>query len=207
MENFKLTTWKGQECKKQIAYKIDGVQAILSNGQVLSRAGKPLYNVDPSLLKKHRRYEIFVNDYETTMSIVRTHDHVRKISQENVYEIWPGTDERLLTEYTNVDVAYLIARERGYEGIVVDQKWKVKPQETFDVAIVSVIPGKGKHKGRMGALVTSKGKVGAGFSDSEREQTWRVGEIIEVACMSLTKNDKFRHPRFVRRRWDKEQDG
>ena len=47
-----------------------------------------------------------------------------------------------------------------------------------------------------------------GFSDEEREDIWANQEkygdaIIEVGAMSLTKDGKFRMPRFHRFRWDK----
>jgi ATP-dependent DNA ligase len=49
------------------------------------------------------------------------------------------------------------------------------------------------------------GKVGTGFSDAMRKEDWnsRIGEFIEVECMQLTPDGKFRHPRFLKRRWDK----
>ena len=61
----------------------------------------------------------------------------------------------------------------------------------------------------MGALITEMGKVGTGFTDINREwwadpcRDLPVPYIIEVECMGLTKNGKFRHPRFKRIRWDK----
>ena len=80
---------------------------------------------------------------------------------------------------------------------------KVKSSDTFDVQVTDVVPGRGKHTGRMGALMTERGKVGTGFTDAQRSEVWQAGEIIEVECMSLTPSGKFRHPRFVRRRFDK----
>nr|WP_283842052.1 hypothetical protein [Bradyrhizobium sp. KB893862 SZCCT0404] len=106
---------------------------------------------------------------------------------------------------------------KGYEGLVLRQGdvWlKVKPTETYDVLVTGIIEGTGKHKGRMGALMTPMGKVGTGFSDAERVTFWNyckepddgrgiMGETIEVECMKLTDDGKFRHPRFVRVRPDK----
>lgn len=128
------------------------------------------------------------------------------------------------------------ANRRGYEGLVLRQgdTWlKVKPMETHDVLVTGAIEGVGKHKGRLGALMTAKGKVGTGFSDFDRDNIWAwykqvgplkgldyagsvtgnagqevyseplIGQTIEVSCMHFTPDGKFRHPRFVRMRPDK----
>ena len=101
------------------------------------------------------------------------------------------------------------AQELGYEGLVIftdKYMYKVKPEETFDVVVTGVIPGAGKHLGRMGALTTEMGDVGTGFTDIEREQfteEFIVNQTIEVSCMMLTPDGKFRHARFCRLREDK----
>ncbi len=98
---------------------------------------------------------------------------------------------------------------KGYEGLILrqDKRWlKVKPIDTFDVEILSLIEGKGKYKGKLGALVTSLGNVGTGFTDEEREDIWEnkyIGNTVEVSYMHLTEDGKFRHPRFLRIRFDK----
>lgn len=108
---------------------------------------------------------------------------------------------------------------------------KVKPKLTFDVTVSKVLAGTGRNKHRMGAILTERGKVGTGFSDIQREEFWRLktlvesghhaackviesfgatycdcglaGYVVEVECMELTKDGKFRHPRFIRVREDK----
>jgi ATP-dependent DNA ligase len=87
--------------------------------------------------------------------------------------------------------------------------YKVKKQETIDVVVTDIQPGAGKYVGKMGALITSMGKVGTGFSDKQREafnDTSVIGRTIEVGCMEVTKDNKFRHPRFIRFRPDKDKD-
>lgn len=71
--------------------------------------------------------------------------------------------------------------EGNFEGLVlrVNGAVKIKPIHTVDVAVIGIVPGKGKHRGRMGALVTAfrdragrylaAGKVGTGFTDAERQ--------------------------------------
>lgn len=119
----------------------------------------------------------------------------------------------------------LVIREIGGKG----KLYKVKPHETYDVQVTGMIMGTGKHEGRMGALYTPMGKVGTGFTDKQREEwyewfttqpcvihdelsekptrlmLWTGAETrtIEVECWELTKDDKFRHPRYIRLREDK----
>jgi DNA ligase-1 len=94
----------------------------------------------------------------------------------------------------------------GDEGLVVRQgnRWlKVKPINTFDVPVIGSIPGRGKHTGRMGALITPMGNVGTGFTDEQRGTEYPEGTIIEVESQGLTPDEKFRFPRFIRVRFDK----
>ena len=79
-----------------------------------------------------------------------------------------------------------------------------------DVTITDYAEGEGKHRGRLGFVTTANGAVGAGFTDQERELLWAeaqagilVGQVIEVSCLELTPDRKFRHPFFVRMRPDK----
>lgn len=130
--------------------------------------------------------------------------------------------EHLVTNPGAVLLRFMLgqANAAGYEGLVLRQgdKWlKVKPEETHDVLITGAVEGIGKHKGRLGALQTSKGAVGTGFTDLERESLWLwfltghsgdvpcnlEGQTIEVSCMHFTPDGKFRHPRFIRMRPDK----
>jgi DNA ligase-1 len=78
-------------------------------------------------------------------------------------------------------------------------------------------PGKGKHKGRMGAIVCGlyvrrklvrKISVGGGFTDELREEIWKrcedyIGRVIEVRGWQVFDSGSLRHPQFVRFRDDK----
>lgn len=71
--------------------------------------------------------------------------------------------------------------EDNFEGLVLRMNGgiKVKPIHTIDLAVIAIQAGKGRHKGRMGALVCAyrdvngrfvlAGKVGTGFTDEQRE--------------------------------------
>lgn len=194
-----------------VSYKLDGVRALVRKDGVFSRNGKPLYNLDFLKKRAPMDVEIFCGSWENTITKVRTQKEKHIIIPEEIYSLNP-LDERLIIEEvvrpSQKVIHHLLKKslEEGFEGIVLRQlnKWyKVKPFETFDVPVIKILPGKGKHLGRMGALMTPMGKVGTGFSDEEREATWNIGEVIEVKCGELTREGKFRFPSFCRRRFDK----
>lgn len=94
---------------------------------------------------------------------------------------------------------------------------KVKQWQTADGIVVGHEPGKGKHKGRLGALVVSlmantrkmdkqemkdlKGlptvNVGTGFSDHEREHPPRIGSVVTYKFQELTPAGIPRFPAYV----------
>lgn len=214
---FKLYTWdviKKFKYPLLISAKIDGVQAVVKDGIVLSRKDKPLYNL-PHL--PDGIYEVFKDNWETSVSMVRKHKG-DLISLNHIYKLCPAVAEDLVLARieTDVDVDTVIQQlyneqvKIGREGLVIhdlgaDIYYKVKPKATYDVIVLDVVMGKGKYSGQIGSLVTERGNVGSGLSDYERNCSFFefIGETIEVECMSLTPNGKFRHPRFIRIRWDK----
>lgn len=193
-------------------YKVDGVRALVKGGIALSRSNKPLHGL------KHLPdgdYEIFHKDWETSVSLVRTHS-TEMIPVSAAYRLIPIDGRLKIMVVTDPTAAYIEKEMRravayGYEGLVLRQGdvWlKVKPSETYDVRIKGFIEGKGKNSGKLGAFITDRGRVGTGFTDSDRSQYWGQqhdleGAYIEVECMGLTPSGKFRHPRFKRMRWDK----
>lgn len=84
---------------------------------------------------------------------------------------------------------------------------KVKTFAEIDAQVIEHVPGKGRHKGRMGALLVklSNGlefNVGTGFSDAQREAPPAVGGVINVRYQELTDRGCPRFPSFVRVRSD-----
>lgn len=213
----KFKQYKGEtfEGCTVITYKIDGVRVHIKDGVARSRNNKPLYNI-PNMVDGV--YEAFIDDWNTTTSIVRTQNYNgdKTLHQVNLYELDP-IDLRLIKTVDHIKIDEDDVKRHldeslklGYEGLVIindDKYYKVKPVYSYDVEVKGIIPGTGKHQNKMGALITDNGNVGTGFNDSEREQfnvpENIIGSIIEVECMGLTKNNKFRHPRFIRKRWDK----
>ena len=209
--------WNGKDLKGiwDIGIKIDGARMLrCPKGNPVSRAGKPLYNLD-HIDSSIGDAEIYKDNWESSMSLVRSSVNGSPVKPEYVYQLWPVLDERLvLGTYENPTTEFLMTLmeaqvSQGYEGLIIRQGtkyYKVKPKDTADVRITGVQPGTGKHIGRMGALLTKYGKVGTGFTDAEREETWEIGSIIEAEYMEMTKANKMRHPRFLRRREDKTEE-
>jgi ATP-dependent DNA ligase len=204
----KAMPWNGEPLLGEwvITRKLDGVRALISNGVARSRAAKPLCNLDGV---PDGDYEVFDTDWSTTVSRVRKAG--TPVELHRLYSLEP-LDERLLigtvVDPTSEEIRTYMADAvaAGDEGIVVRQldTWiKVKPLETYDVEVTGSIPGKGRNEGRMGALITSLGSVGTGFTDAQREAVYPEGTIIEVSAQGLTPDGKFRFPRFMRVRFDK----
>jgi DNA ligase-1 len=84
---------------------------------------------------------------------------------------------------------------------------KVKSFLDAEARVIGHEPGKGRHKGRMGALLVElpNGKrfsVGTGFSDAERERPPALGVVITFRYQELTDAGIPRFPSFLRVRED-----
>ena len=84
---------------------------------------------------------------------------------------------------------------------------KVKTFHDADAKVVGHVPGKGRHKGRLGALEVVLGNgirfsVGTGFSDAERDQPPLIGSFITFRYQELSDGGVPRFPSFVRVRAD-----
>jgi hypothetical protein len=220
MKKPKLYVGKSIEGETVISTKIDGVRAKLCpvTKTAISFNGKPLYGLDDVLntITTEMDVEIFCGSFKQTVEIVRCSKNLpRQITIDEIYSINP-LDSRLHVHTVDSPTPELIeeylqwALKDGNEGLVLTtpNKWlKVKSSETHDVVITELIEGTGQFEGCLGAFMTSKGKVGTGFTHTDRKDYYRedlVGSVIEVECMELTDAGKFRHPRFIRLRFDKD---
>lgn len=210
-----MKTWDGGDLTGEwlFTYKIDGVRALKKDGKWYSRAGKELYNI-PDV--PYDDVEVYLGNWNDTVSAVRTKTFVA-IPEDCIYSLNP-IDHRLIRFMSpnpnseSIKVNLKIALEIGYEGLVLyqgDKVLKVKPIDTVDVRVCHLIEGKGKYTNMLGAVITPYGKVGTGFTDNDRAYFWLnkeeiLDQIIEVSYMELTRDGKFRHPRFIRLREDKD---
>lgn len=84
---------------------------------------------------------------------------------------------------------------------------KVKTFHDSEGVVIGYVPGKGKHKGRTGALIVelpdgTRFNVGTGMSDKERENPPKVGSTITYRYQELTKAGVPRFPSYVGERVD-----
>lgn len=98
----------------------------------------------------------------------------------------------------------LMLRQPGskYEAGRSHSLLRVKSFFDDEATVIGVKPGKGKHKGRMGALSCQlkNGKefdVGTGFTDAQRKNPPKVGTKITYRYSELTRDGIPRFPRFV----------
>lgn len=221
----KFNNWNNQALSSGIlTMKIDGVRCHIDRekGYCVSRAGNRLLHTD-AIFNKYVDTcvmvgEIFISDFKTTIQAVKTHT-ASEISVTDFYPIAPicYLDERLflLRSITELDVETINGFmdnviTRGYEGLVHhgfnDELTKIKPTYSLDVPITGFTTGTGRNSARIGALITPHGCVSSGLTDEIRsmDRNALLGKIIEVEAMGMTANDKFRHPRFLRFRPDKD---
>lgn len=84
---------------------------------------------------------------------------------------------------------------------------KVKSFDDADARVVAYVEGKGRHAGRMGALLVEmpdgrRFKLGTGFSDAQRRSPPAVGSWISYRYNGSTGNGLPRFARFLRERPD-----
>lgn len=79
---------------------------------------------------------------------------------------------------------------------------KVKTFHDAEARVLGHVPGAGKHKGRLGALLVElpsgvRFNVGTGFSDAERAAPPAIGQIITFRYQELTEDGVPRFPSYV----------
>lgn len=207
---------KGKDLKGRwhITLKIDGARMLRrEDGTPVSRADKPLYNLD-HISKEITDAEVYDTNWATSMSLVRSSVNGPPVHPSKVYSIDP-LDDRLDLGYSDSPTHEYLQKlmeekvSQGYEGLIVRQgeKWiKYKPSDTADVFLTGFQAGTKKYTGMMGALLTNYGKVGSGFTDEERVWwqmmydlhglPWLQKQLIQVSFMEWTSGWKFRHPVF-----------
>ncbi len=94
-----------------------------------------------------------------------------------------------------------------YRGERTSDLLKFKPFDDAEARVVGVVPGKGKHAGRLGALVveTPEGqrfKLGGGFTDADREDPPPVGAWVTYRYNGKNPSGLPRFARFLRVRPD-----
>lgn len=157
--------------------------------------------------------------------------HMRRGMLEDLFKHYSFTYLYLVPQRKDKEQFLKEQLDNGAEGIMlknINSKYvegkkpahhwyKVKRVQTFDGIVNSYIPGQGKYAGMLGALIV-KQYVGpnlvevatiSGMTDADRKlfkTRLDVGEefIVEFEAQeAYGKNNRYRHPRYVRLREDK----
>lgn len=143
------------------------------------------------------------------------------------HNVWAITVVEAISEFVRLDMNMVMgmartykAKASAYDGLMLldrkhiftpgsgtdGGKFKIKPRYDIDARVIGTTPGKGKHAGRLGAVVIDLGdgvecKVNLG-TDEDRERTDWIGAIVEVSYLSVGSNRRLREPVLERRRDD-----
>ena len=85
---------------------------------------------------------------------------------------------------------------------------KLKPLFDAEATVVAHTAGRGKYKGKLGALVMEmpdgiRFKLGTGFTDAQRENPPKIGSLVTYTFKDKTKNGKPKFASFLRARNEK----
>ena len=97
--------------------------------------------------------------------------------------------------------------DSAYRGIRSDDLIKLKTHDDAEARVVGHLPGKGRHSGRLGALLveTPEGRrfrLGTGFTDAQREHPPAQGAWVTYRYRGLNDSGLPRFATFVRERPD-----
>lgn len=214
-----------------VSEKLDGVRAIWTGSELLTRNGTVIRAPDwflQSLPTVKLDGELWCGRrmFQTTVSIVR-----RQVPdsrwREVQYKVFDAPSQKpfslrlldvpeaLRLEHTYEDpwAVYNRVVPLGAEGVMIrdpnapyiyarsDRLLKLKPTDCSEATVRTYISGRGKHIGRVGALVCDwQGKtiyLGTGMTDQEREVPPLPGKIVTFSYQGLTVDGYPRFPAFV----------
>ena len=141
--------------------------------------------------------------FATPHPFARLLDHARCESTEHL--------QNELSRIESLGGEGLMARQPGskYEIGRSTTLLKIKTFLDAEATVIGLQDGKGKHKGRMGAIVVqlpdgTEFSIGTGFSDADRENPPEVGAMVTFRYQELTDAGVPRFPSFVRIAEDKQ---
>jgi DNA ligase-1 len=146
----------------------------------------------------------FGYSYEERMAFASVwHDVVPLVKCTGVDHVWLA-----LADAEAAGLEGIMLRQPGslYEGKRSRTLLKVKSWHDAEAVVVRHVPGKGKHKGRLGALecLPCAGaphfELGTGFSDAQRESPPAIGARVTFKYQELTPAGVPRFPVFVAER-------
>ncbi|MGO2354995.1 MAG: DNA ligase [Marinomonas foliarum] len=145
--------------------------------------------------ERYQRYTAIVTDLNLP--------HVLPVEQFSVNT----TDElnKLLSSYTDKGAEGLMLQRKlaRFESGRTDNLLKLKPHMDAEAEVVEILKGSGKYQDVMGSLVVKmpsglRFKIGTGFTDAERENPPKVGEIITYKYHGFTERGVPRFASYMR---------
>jgi len=147
--------------------------------------------------------------FEERLGFVTEHFQASEHEFATPHEHWRCTSlqhlEEELARIEGLGGEGLMLREPGsvYEIGRSSTLVKVKSFHDAEAVVLAHQPGKGKHKGKLGAVVVqledgTEFSVGTGFSDAERAAPPSVGSMITFRYQELSDGGVPRFPSFVR---------
>ena len=95
-----------------------------------------------------------------------------------------------------------------YQGKRSDDLLKLKTHEDAEARVIAHVPGKGKHKGKLGALLVEisardgvaarRFKLGSGFTNAQRDSPPKVGSLVTYRFRGLNDSGIPRFATFMR---------
>lgn len=190
--------------------------------------GRQQFSRSAGLIHRHRthpgyqsewnavRYMVFdapkaAGDFEQRLAVLQS------LSLENtqieVVKQWQVADhselQQQLQKYTQKGAEGLMLRLKTapYRAARSDDLLKVKQWQDAEAEVVAWLPGKGKYKTMMGALLVrlengTDIKIGTGFSDAQRQNPPAIGSRITFKYQGYTSTGLPRFPVYWRERLD-----
>ena len=191
----------------------------LSRGQFDALSGAVRKDVPIDAEWQHITYNVFeLPDAPGTFE-ARAKHIVETVKQANIPYLKVVEQFRVKNEAAlNLRLKQVVAK--GGEGLMLhraDAQYetgrsaallKLKLLYDAEASVVAHTAGRGKYKGKLGALVveTPEGirfKLGTGFSDTQRENPPKIGSLVTYTYKDKTKNGKPKFASFLRVRNEK----
>jgi DNA ligase-1 len=160
------------------------------------------------LVDTAKKYK-FIDRYDLLNEFLET-DSSKRISllehRCNSYKSRLDIIEHMDRVIADGDEGLVLKYKDGYYEPKRSKNWcKIKRFNTLDLPVVDIEMGKGKYKGKLGALIVDHNgvniTVGSGYSDELRETFLTTPPtMIEVKYQEITKDGSLRFPVFVRDR-------
>lgn len=201
------------------AWFLDGLPGMSLDGELwlgrkkFQRTVSIVRRQDESDLWQEVRYVVFdapqlEKGFEERLAYARGYFAAEEPRYARVHEhhVCQGVDH-LRNELTRLEALGgegLMLRRAGsrYESGRSSTLLKVKRFHDAEACIVKHLPGAGRHKGRLGALMVeledgTTFSVGTGLSDAEREQPPAIGSVITFRYQELSDGGVPRFPSYV----------